>query len=131
MSGKVGVRRHVRRRIRSSEVRFFPESRKKEWAGGFDPSLRLGGLTESGEIHVFLGSHVESLRRQAVARGIELKEAHVRDDIIETVVHESMHRALKRIDAPLGKQTEEWIVDKLTEEVMHDIREEADIRRLK
>lgn len=96
-----------------------------------------GETTDKGSL-VFLPAHTEALKEYAWVHGVELKEAHFRDDVIETMVHESLHEAMRsngtreaiQIDfARRGypwhwaRQAEEQVVEKITKETMRDIRE--------
>ena len=84
---------------------------------------------QPGVSYVFLPEHVRSLMIRARRHGTELKEAHIRDDIIETIIHENIHAWLA-VDVPeaSGSWHEEKVVDKITREVMEDIRELPAVR---
>ena len=98
----------------------------------------LGETTKRGQSYVFLREHTELLEDAALLRARELKEAHFRDEVIETMIHESLHATFaseglrRKIDEDFarrgygwdwGKRAEEELVDSITRETMEDIRE--------
>ena len=88
-----------------------------------------------GKTTIFISAIMETLHDLALRRAMKLKEAHVRDDIIETLVHEDLHRAMlkettayryemeDRYDVETWQNEEELVVDTITQDVMEDIRE--------
>lgn len=78
------------------------------------------------EAVVFHRAVIPALKLRAEALGVELSEGHIRDDIIETIVHEALHVSLDKIDVP-GTPGEEAFVDKITKEVLESIREVSSI----
>lgn len=103
-----------------------------------------GETLPTGHSAIFLAAHAASLKRDAQKLGISLKEAHVRDDVIETMLHESMHATLasEGIRAALerdlerrgygwewARKAEEEAVDSITQEVMEEIREQPRLGR--
>lgn len=86
------------------------------------------GLGRVGQAHVVLGQHHEQIRDNAKTLAIRMKEDHVREEVIDTIIHESLHAAIAKSlpdrmnarDIPQGK--EEGIVQFLTHEIMKDIR---------
>lgn len=106
---------------------------------------RLGGTfprvsqARDKKLGVFLAAHIPSLKQRATRTGVELKEAHVRDDVIESIVHETMHETVRaegiwdelvvRFGDPFtASQAEEVLVDRLTQEVLEDVREEPRLK---
>ena len=128
----VRVCRYIRRRIPRQRV-VIKERPIRPYA--------VGETVRSGKSTIFLPETMQSLWFMARKRGIELKEAHVRDDIIETSIHESLHAvmAVEGISRDLefryggdwqaAMQDEEFMVDKITQRVMEDIRELPRLKR--
>ena len=79
-------------------------------------------FSDQSEVDVFYYAVVPSLEMKARRAAIELKDAHVEDDIIESIVHEGLHLALAKIEIP-GTVTEEAVVDRISVEVMEGIRQ--------
>ena len=131
---KIRVCRHLRRRAPRQEVLIISPR-----------SNRRGETTrQSGHSVVFLREHKVSLEAYAKNYAITLKEAHFRDDVIETMVHESVHATLavkgirRNIEADFSRRgydlrgarnAAERRVDKSTQEVMEDIRELSRLSR--
>lgn len=116
----VNVRQHPR------QVRFLTKGSPVR----IDAELhwRMAGVTYSGDLDVFLGSIRPALKVHAKEYGIELKEAHIRDDLIETLIHEYLHFAVDdiTIEEPLYKRgtvEEERIVERIAAEAAEEIRE--------
>mgnify|MGYP001601770602 CR=1 FL=1 len=109
------------------DIEFLPEVRVLVDKHGNIVAYHLGGtrfpvFRGQAEADVFYRAVVPSLKMRAERLGIELKEAHVHDDILETIVHESLHVALDKIDVP-GTPSEEAIVDQISKDVLAEIRE--------
>ena len=108
-------------------IDFLPEVRALVDKQGNVIAYRLGGtrfpvFAGQAEADVFYRAIVPGLKQRAEKIAIELQEAHVKDDLIETIVHESLHVALDKVDVP-GTSGEEAVVDKISREVMEDVRE--------
>jgi hypothetical protein len=92
----------------------------------------------SGASFIFLPEHTAYLKEYAWMKGVELKEAHFQDDVVETMLHESLHAAI--VAGGAGRaiaedfyrrgyprnwavDAEEAVVERITKETMKDIRE--------
>ena len=87
------VRPHVRRRAPRQRV---------SGKSGIRP-VHHGARGETytypaGQSIVFLPETTRALSAYAKIRGVELREAHFRDDVIETMIHESLHAAIVASD---------------------------------
>jgi hypothetical protein len=128
----VRVRPH--RRSLPYDIRFLTEVSAVQDLETGKIHHRIGGVHRTGRINIYLGSTVMSLEARALELGRELKEAHVRDDVIETIIHENTHRAIYRVHGivpggqvfglPWKPENEEKVIDRITQEVMKRIREE-------
>jgi len=97
--------------------------------GGNIIGYRVGSTSYTfGRSDIFLGSIIAALTRRARKLGILLEEEHIRDDIIETFIHEDLHMAIHEAVDALGASKinpleEERVVDSISEWAVKDIRQ--------
>ena len=129
----VRVGRYIRRRRSVPHIEFKMRNEKvnpfmlQQGYGGplGKTSIRPG--KQYGQSTVYLEAHMLRLKRDTRKLAIQLKEDHVRDDVIDTIIHESLHAAIAVLGRTPGPpadplDTEEEKVLKITDEIMHDIR---------
>lgn len=122
----VRVTQHLRRRRQMPAPRIVIKSSAKI------PHIRKAlGRTKipSGQSTIHLKSNIDRLKRDTKLLAIRLKEAHVRDEIIDTLIHEALHSAIAIYGRPgvsgipgAQKNPEERLVTIITEDIMKDIR---------
>jgi hypothetical protein len=84
------------------------------------------GAGQTGQAHIILKPHYMVLRENARRLAVKMKENHIREEVIDTMVHESLHAAITEGFptgmTPLQKRIEEKLVETITKDIMDDIR---------
>lgn len=128
----INVSRHLRKimdrfRPRYPRVRIYTKSVIDAIDEKTGEIKWLEGLTVGRSIKIYLGSMIPGLKKIARNYGIELKEAHVRDDLIELLIHEHLHAAISMAGVPEATDAEEHIVSKIAIEAAEEVREMSKI----
>ena len=134
----VRVRHHVRRVNRRAPRQSVKMKKPVPVYVPHEEEMWLGQTSRTGQSVIYLEAHTRGLDEAAKIFALKLKEAHYRDDVIETMVHESLHSAItvtgmrRKMEKDFirrgygwdwERKVEEAVVEKLAIEAMEDVRE--------
>jgi hypothetical protein len=95
------------------------------------------GMGQTGQAHVFLRTTYRALKFHAKQKAIELKESHIREEVMSVMIHESLHAILaihrKEQKEPVYQYQpedvmfEEAVVRNVTNEVMAELRTDKSV----
>lgn len=88
------------------------------------PYYRRGFTSETGDMDIYPGSIAAALRDLAKEHAIELKDSHIKDELIETLIHEYLHSTIRsEVTIHKGTVEEERIVEQIAAEAADKVRE--------